>query len=52
MAAFIKQVSLDRSNVPVLKDIIGDSVSAIAVESSWVFYITVRRAGAGLRKIT
>ena len=51
MAAFIKKVSLDQSNVPVLKGVIGDSVSAIAVGSSWVFYITVRRSGTERSKM-
>ena len=47
MAAFIKQVSFSQSNAPVLEeDIIGDSVSTIVVDSSWVFYIPVRRSGA------
>ena len=44
MAAFIKQVSLNQSSAPVLKDIIGDSVSTIAADSSGVFYIPVRRS--------
>ena len=51
MAAFIKQVSFNQSNAPALEDMIGGSVSAIAVESSWVFYIPVRRSGAERSKM-